>query len=63
MLIKIIYFQAKHLKTLNELATVAFLACEGFSHRVFPHEGFDAPVFVGVGRKYQLGVELKKCCP
>jgi hypothetical protein len=52
--IDIIYFLATRP---NELATVAFLACEGFSHRVFPlaHEGFDATVFVGVEHKYQGG--------
>jgi hypothetical protein len=41
VLMEIIYFRTK---CPNEPATVAFLACDGFSHRVFPHEGFNAPV-------------------
>ena len=39
--IEIIYFRAN---SPNEPVTVAFLTCDGFSHWVFPHEGFDAPV-------------------
>jgi hypothetical protein len=41
VIMEIIYFRTK---CPNEPATVAFLACDGFSHRVFPHEGFNAPV-------------------